>query len=142
MNAHVDDRIAAYLDGELPDREAALVSAHIDTCERCAAALREARVVMQVLEGDPAAEPLASMWPEVESRLRRRLPVFDLPFAAATAAALAVGVMLGVLTFDRQLSEVAPLAEVATATDAWSDESELLLADIYLLDSDSEANSQ
>lgn len=142
MNTHVDDRIVAYLDGELPDAEIARVSAHVEACERCARLLRETRTAAQMIESDEATPPLTAMWPAVESRLGRRLPVFDLPFATATAAALAVGVMLGVLTFERQVQEIATVAEIATAADVWSIENELLLSDIYLSDPDGETNAQ
>jgi anti-sigma factor RsiW len=134
VSQHVDDRVVAYLDGELSDTEAAAVATHAEACERCARSLREARAVMHVLESDESAQPLESMWPAVESRLRRRMPAFDLPFATATAAALTVGVMLGVLTFDERRQPVTPATDVATATDAWSAESDVLLADIYLSD--------
>ena len=133
MNEHIDQRIAAYLDGELSETDAAAVAAHVEACEHCARALRESQGVYAALDGDQAVRPLASMWPAVESRLRRT-PVFDLPFATATAAALAVGVMLGVLTFDRAQEPVALMEVASSATEAWSTDSELLLSEIYLSD--------
>ena len=142
MSQHVEDRICAYLDDELSDTETAELRAHVQTCKQCSERLREMQGVVDVLEGDEALRPLDSMWPEVEAGLRRRLPVFDLPFAAATAAALAIGVMLGVLTFDRQVLDTQPVAEVAAATDEWSTDSELLLSDIYMSDPGTETNSQ
>ena len=134
MNEHIEERIAAYLDGELSETEATAVSSHAEACDRCTRALREARKVHRLLDGDEAAQPLASMWPEVESRLRRRAPMFDLPFATATAAALAAGVMLGVLTFDRAQEPVALTEVVSSSSDTWSTDGELLLSDIYLSD--------
>ena len=97
MDGHVEDRIQALLDGELPDAEAAAVKAHCDGCERCGRALTDLRAVRRVLETDRDASLFRPMWPAVRDGLARRSsPRFGVSFGLATSAA-AAGVVLGIL---------------------------------------------
>jgi anti-sigma factor RsiW len=140
MNRHVEDRIQAWLDGELTAAEARSVEAHVESCERCARAADASRRVMRAIDSLEQARPLAPMWPRVERSLHRGPGLrFDPPFAAATAAALVAGVMLGVLTFDRSPAPIA--AGGGTAEAEWTIGSSPTLAEIYLDESSEEEES-
>lgn len=143
MSEHIEGRLVAYVDGELSTTEARAVEAHAATCERCSKALAEMRSLAHVLESDTDAEPLAPMWNAVGDRLERRVPVFDAPFAAATAAALAIGMVIGLLTFDRAATQVGVTSETVAPVETWPTESEVLLSDAYLsVNTETEASTQ
>jgi anti-sigma factor RsiW len=102
---HVEGRLAAYRDGELPEREAREVAAHLAACPRCRAAyagVREGHRAASSLEVVPMPEERAEA---VRARLRETLaagapspePSSRLgarALAAAAALAVAVGIAL------------------------------------------------
>jgi anti-sigma factor RsiW len=98
MVLHVEDKIQAFLDGELSRSAAEAVRAHCDRCEKCGTALADLRAVDRVLAADSDPSPIRPMWPGVrEGIARHRSPRFGLPFGLATSAAAVAGVVLGVL---------------------------------------------
>ncbi len=106
MSAHERERLAGYLDGELPPAERAEVEAHLATCEECASLLAEMGAVDDVARGLPLEVPsgyLEALPGRVRARIERespprartvvarprwRLPVWT--WAAAAALLLAV----------------------------------------------------
>ena len=90
------------------------------------------------LDAAETPRPLRPMWPEVERRRARRArPVFDLRFSVASAAALSIGFLMGVLTFDGTTGTASVTgAPEAVATAEGSDWTEMgpTLDDLYLFD--------
>lgn len=129
---HVEAELATYVDGRLDATAHARVAAHLESCAACALAAGALRAVERVLDDDPAAAPIAPMWPAIARRrdpARRR--VADLGFALATAASLAAGFTLGVLAVR---DGAAPSATTSVATAADADllvTSETTLSDVY-----------
>lgn len=106
---HPDEgTIHAWLDGALPEREAAALAAHVDECPACAERVREARGLMAgasrivastdwgVGAGIAEHPPRA---PEERRPVRRRR-VFFTPWRSAAAAVLLVGA--GTLVVSRE----------------------------------------
>lgn len=99
MSAHPDpELLTAFADGELVGAEAAHVSAHLEDCDACVAALAAERATAQLLRGLASAEPpadflarVASRGPVPPSQLRRHVR-----FAVANVAA-AAAVWIGVV---------------------------------------------
>ncbi len=98
MSAHVQDRLSAYLDGELSPPDRALVAEHLASCEECSHRLQALGVVDAAARELPA-EPPAGYFAAFPSRVRRRLEggsrerswrVPAWTWAAAAAALLAV----------------------------------------------------
>jgi anti-sigma factor RsiW len=98
MSPHVLDRLSAYLDGELPPEDRALVAEHLAGCEECSRRLQALGIVDAAARELPA-EPPARYFRAFPSRVRRRLqgdtrerswraPAWT--WAAAAAALLAV----------------------------------------------------
>jgi hypothetical protein len=96
-DGHVDDRLSAYLDGELPALEQAAVETHLGSCEACAGRLG------QLASVDEAVRALALDTPEgyfddFAARVRGRLdPPRKRALPAWTWAAAAV-LLLAVVT--------------------------------------------
>jgi anti-sigma factor RsiW len=133
---HITDRLAAYVDGGLDAGTRERVRAHVESCGACARELEAFRVLERVLDEDVSALPLRSMWPAVaHARNPARRRIVDFTFAAATAAALAGGFMLGVITFDRaDRGGVTPLQTTAAATDDWATAAEPSLSEAYFFE--------
>lgn len=68
----VQERLSAYIDGELPDGEHAAVAAHAQTCGECAESVKFAKMLSTQTRSltDPVAP--AGLWDGVESRLPGR----------------------------------------------------------------------
>jgi anti-sigma factor RsiW len=97
---HIDDRLQAWLDGELPRAEAEELGRHVEKCARCSQSLEDSKAVVEALRSDRDAEPLRHMWPAVRARIvpsaRRRIGfAFGLATSLAAAAGLVIGIMLG-----------------------------------------------
>jgi anti-sigma factor RsiW len=107
MDACPEERLSAYLDGELPEAEARAIEAHLASCERCAADLEALRQLEELTRG-LAAPPVdeaewSARWEGVAARVHRRAPAARasrlrrvvrlalVPAAAAALIALAVG---------------------------------------------------
>jgi anti-sigma factor RsiW len=93
---HIDEKLQAWLDGELPRSEAEELERHVERCARCCETLEEAKAVLEALRSDGDAEPLHSMWPAVRARIApggaRR---FGFAFGVATSLAAAAGLIIG-----------------------------------------------
>jgi len=94
---HVEDSLAAFLDGEMTPEEAERVRAHVGECPRCARALEEMRAVVAALREESAssAEPVRPMWPAVQAGISSRQR-FGLSFGIAASLAAAAGVVIGI----------------------------------------------
>lgn len=93
---HAEDRLQAWLDGELAEVEADAVRSHIDECGRCAKALEEVRAVISALLADADVRPLRPMWPAVKAAMSPETrPRFGLSFGFATSLAAAAGLVIG-----------------------------------------------
>jgi anti-sigma factor RsiW len=94
---HVEERLQAWLDGELDESESAAVKRHVESCGRCAGALSELRALREAIADDAESQPLRPMWPAVRaaaypvSRTR-----FGLSFGLATSLAAAAGLVIGI----------------------------------------------
>src|SRR5512135_2573063 len=54
LHDYVESRLSEYLDGALPAPERAVVQAHLNECERCAASLASLRWTVGLLKQAPA----------------------------------------------------------------------------------------
>lgn len=72
MNAHPQDRLSAYFDGELAAEERAAIALHLRDCDACAGMLEELAAV-DALARNTAVDAPAGYFEELPSRLRRRL---------------------------------------------------------------------
>jgi hypothetical protein len=110
-------RLADYLEGDLPLSERALVDAHLDQCESCAAELSGLQKTVSLLRSLPDPEPPAGLSQAVIRRLREgegqpgfrdRVQRFLSDLAsmriAAPATAAAVLVVVAVASGDLDLS--------------------------------------
>lgn len=89
----IQDKLELYAQDDLPPDERARLAAHLEKCAACGAALRDARALVDALDGllqSPRARP------GFRDRLRRRPRKFGwtLPIAAAVLVALAVTFLL------------------------------------------------
>jgi anti-sigma factor RsiW len=69
-HAHVRDRLGPYLEGDLPLQQRALVDAHLDACESCAAELKELRGTIALLRSLPELEPPKGLAGRVMARIQ------------------------------------------------------------------------
>lgn len=72
MNCSEHEDLAAFLDGELDERRAREIRAHIESCRRCRRAAELLKRSWDALEYLEAAEPPAGFARRVTSRTRRR----------------------------------------------------------------------
>lgn len=72
MSEHDTTRLSDYLDGELPESEAAELEAHLAECRECASTLVELRAVVEGAGRLPQLPPERDLWPGIEARLRPR----------------------------------------------------------------------
>ncbi len=104
MSAHVAERLAAYLDGELAARERSEIETHLRGCEACARRLEEMTAVDAAVRDLPAEAPpgyFESFPARVRTRLEagRRRVAWRLPlWYAAAAAALILAVVVPLTT--------------------------------------------
>jgi len=100
----IDDRIEAWLDGELPGGEAQRIAAHVESCAACAAAVDWARAVRDGLRGLPVLDAPPALLARVravarEGEARRgsrhRLAAGLILLAATLAVALGLTWRLG-----------------------------------------------
>jgi len=104
-----DTQLGAFLDGELPEAEAAAIEAHVATCERCAAEVaayaRLDKLVATAPVPEVADDEWAAAWSTIAARIAPepaqtstlwsrlgRLRTALVPAAAAALIALAAGV--------------------------------------------------
>ncbi|HOX26041.1 MAG TPA: zf-HC2 domain-containing protein [Candidatus Krumholzibacteria bacterium] len=94
---HVDQRIQAYLDGELAPAAAAELQEHLRECADCRQRLEAARRCWQLVDIAVAPPLRRSVWPRVEAVVARRrgLRAWSWPQRGLAATAAAAGVVLG-----------------------------------------------
>ena len=120
MSTHERERLSAYLDGELPPAERALVDAHLRACAECAAFLAEIAAVDAAAAALPA-EPPDGSFDGFAARVVRRIEAGSpraraqrLPaWTWAVAAALVLAVVTP-LTLRPPRPAVTPTPMVAT----------------------------
>src|SRR5258708_32044312 len=94
---HVLDQLSPYLDGDLGDKDAARVRAHLGACPSCGQALAEMQVMVRAARALERPDPPPTLWPAIEGALARREPgpfgwrVFAGGLLAGAAVALAGG---------------------------------------------------
>jgi hypothetical protein len=69
---HVSRRLAAYIDGELPERSAQQVERHMRQCVQCRFDCEQVRRGMAAVHHLPSAGTPADMWPAIEVAFRQR----------------------------------------------------------------------
>ncbi len=94
---HVDQRIQAYLDGELAAAERVSVEAHLEACPRCRQQLEATRELWDEVSAAAPAELRDPLWPGVATRLARQpaRATWTWPQRGLAAAAAAAGVLIG-----------------------------------------------
>jgi len=93
---HVQNKIRAWLDGELPDAEAATVRQHCEICPQCRRTWQEMAAVWDTLALAAAPRLPRPIWPELEAKLVRREPAWHrVALATGGVATAAAGLLLG-----------------------------------------------
>jgi len=102
MTVHLDDRLSAYLDGDLTADERAAVEAHLAQCEPCRVTLDDLKRLVRRASALDDTPPARDLWPGIAARIqelaaepdviplapRRRRFSFSVPQLAAAAVAL------------------------------------------------------
>jgi anti-sigma factor RsiW len=98
MNGHLDERLSAYLDGELDGEALATAEAHLAACAECRAVLDGLRQLTRRARTLDDRPPERDLWTGIAERLagtapavlplRRRRFVFSLPQLAAAGIAI------------------------------------------------------
>lgn len=98
-------KIKAFMDGELPDAEAAAVRLHLADCPACSREASELAKTWELLLAVPAAQNVPDLVPatmarileEQENTVAQKLLrwLFPVPLSAATAA-LVIGLVIGI----------------------------------------------
>lgn len=123
---HVTDQIQALLSGELSATESARIEAHLLDCPQCARSAEEAREFWENLgslgENQPGSS--GSVWPGVRARtLGRKDAGFSISGRgrwvqpSLAAAALAAGLMLGILIPGGGNDQIGGEAEALTVSE-------------------------
>ena len=130
-HADIKKHLAAYLEGELPIDDRALVDAHLDACDLCAGEVEEMLQTIRLLRTLPEPEIPPMITANVMRRIRsgesqlgffgriaRALgavfePAFVLPASAIAAAALVVTVVQGLGVVPTMTTETTETTEDA-----------------------------
>lgn len=123
MSDHEQERLSAYLDGELLPAEMAAVKAHVSACQDCAARLAELAAVDRAAAALPATAPsgyFETLPARVRARLEPRAPTRRFPvWTWAAAAALLLAVITPLTLWQRPASDASPsTGEVPAAAPA------------------------
>ena len=110
MKCSEHEDLAAFLDGELDERRAGEIRAHIESCRQCRRAAELLKRSWDALEYVEAAEPPAGFVRRVMSRTRRRSLV---PLSAAAGALVTAGILYLALSVggNGEMVELARLSE-------------------------------
>ncbi len=103
----IQDKLSAWLDGELPPEVLALVDRHLDGCAACRRQLAQLEALDEALLG-LSAPPAPDLAAKVKVRLRR--PSRRGWQSLALAASLVIGILLGG-TLARDFYPMAPVAQ-------------------------------
>lgn len=129
MNAHLNEQLSAYLDGDLAGDELARAEAHLAGCDACRAELEGLRRLVRRAGSLDDRPPEKDLWAGIASRIgtadtsdviplapRRRRFSFSMPqLAAAALALMAASVAAGVMLSHSQAPALAdrPAADSA-----------------------------
>jgi anti-sigma factor RsiW len=139
---HVDDKIQAFVAGELSGAELQLVADHVANCPACARGVAEARELWGLLgEAEMPREmladvPAASVWPAVQARTFGQARTFVQPGGSLlyggglwtktgiAATALAAGLALAILlpSGDARQKVLASDSDTSWGSSFWVDE--------------------
>ena len=88
----IQEYFSAYLDGELPETQAALVARHLEACAHCRREYQTWQQLWDTLAATPVPAP-----PDLTARVIARLPGRPQPWwrHLALAASLLIGIFLG-----------------------------------------------
>jgi anti-sigma factor RsiW len=96
-DSHVEDRLQAFLDGEMSERESDAVRRHCDVCLPCRRALDDWKRLGESMRSEACPEPMRPFWPAVQTRLHSRLQArVRLLLAFGTSIAAVLGFLLGI----------------------------------------------
>lgn len=125
------ERLAAYIEGDLPPTERAEAERHLAECAACAEALVELRAIAGEAAQLPLLTPSRDLWAGIEARIStpvthldgartplRRVPRRLWQFAIAAGALIAVSAGTTYLITARSGVPVAPAVNVAATTAA------------------------
>lgn len=92
---HEDERLSAFLDDELPEREALEVTRHLGACDRCLTELEDIRTARSALRRLPNVDPPAALFLDAELAAAAigavRWPMSMRLLVAAVAGSAALG---------------------------------------------------
>jgi hypothetical protein len=115
VTRHVDDeRLSAWISGDLSERDTAVVRAHVESCADCAESVVALRAQVVATRSLHHPEPPPTLWPAIEGALesrRRRLWSWRSSLVGALAGAVGVAVAvwaIGSATQNRQAHQVEP----------------------------------
>src|SRR5438094_4236766 len=97
LGRHVSRRLAAYIDGELPAREAQHIGRHLERCVHCQADFERLKFAMSAMEQVRSVAAPESVWSGIDAHLRFHAPTplrTHAPIYAPTRLALAAGAAL------------------------------------------------
>ena len=92
LSRHISRRLAAYVDGTLPDHEARRAEVHLSGCARCRSEYEQMRTARAAMEQLALVEAPETIWASIESALQqsaRTAVRWRLVLAATAALALA-----------------------------------------------------
>jgi anti-sigma factor RsiW len=94
LSNHVENNLAAYLDGQLSPAEAERVASHLQTCAQCRQKREDVRFSAKVLGGLPRVAAPDSLWNEIEQRMAGARPESTRSWSPRLAWGLAAAMML------------------------------------------------
>lgn len=96
---HVDaERLSAWISGDLPERDVAVVRAHVESCAACADVAADVRAQVVATRGMERPEPPPTLWSVIEGALdkpARRVWPWRATFIGALAGGMAVVAIVG-----------------------------------------------
>src|SRR5262245_1805765 len=75
-NEHVDELLSAYFEGDLNEADRRAVDAHLRSCLRCTAIVRDVEGIRRDAANLPELEPSRDLWAGIASRIEA--PVIEL----------------------------------------------------------------
>jgi len=101
VSRHVEaERLSAFRDGDLPERDAAVVRAHLEVCADCAAVSSELGAHARALRTFDRSEPPPTLWAGIEGGLERSERRWSWPSLLAGAfAGVSVAAVVALLAW-------------------------------------------
>jgi len=132
---YAQERLSAYLDGQLSARETARVERHLLECAACKEELESLRATKRLLSTAPHPRmPRPVVIPPEVQEQQRRTRRMDMSFSTLRASAIAIGVVLALLLSAQTpllkgASQASPQAELAMAREEQGPEQPALMAE-------------